>query len=109
MNDYQKLVKSEAKAFYDQAIREFEEDSSEFGGKSERPNLARWIDERGALTARVEEISSKWGHKDVLWVQQNTRNKPATPGGDPKGNAFASFLQDVRYEVKKLAKSARGA
>lgn len=107
MNDYQKLVREEAKAFYDRVANEFDEDAGKFGGKSDTPNLSRWIDERDALTERVQEISSKWGHKDVLWVQQNTRSKAGGAGGDPRGHAFASFLKDVRQEIKKLDKARR--
>jgi hypothetical protein len=108
MSSYQELVKKEAKDFYEAARPEFEADSGEFGGKSSRPNLASWIDRNGKLSARVEEISAKWGHKDFLWVQNNTRSRNPHGGGDPRSNAFASFLKDVRHEVKKLAKTARG-
>ena len=103
MSDYSKLVKAEAKAFYDACREEFSSDSEEFGGKSEAPNLMKWIDQSGALSKRVEEVSSKWTPKEFRWVKSHTRNK-APDGGDPRSHAFASFLQDVRHEVKKLAK-----
>ncbi len=98
------LVKKEAKAFYENASQEFAEDDAQFGGKSDAPNLMKWIDESGTLTARVEEIAGTWGHKEFLWVETNTRNKAKHGGGDKRSNAFASFLQDVRHAVKKLSK-----
>jgi hypothetical protein len=103
MSDYRDLVKKEAKAFYDSNRQAFEEDEGEFGGKSASPNLARWIDRTEKLATRIGELSGKWGAKEFHWVQANTRNK--NPHGDPRSNAFASFLQDVRMEVKKLAKT----
>ena len=107
MNDYQKLVKEEAKAFYEAARSEFEEDEEEFGGKSDRPNLAKWIDRNGALSKRIDELTSKWTHKDHMWVHNNTRSRDTKAGGDPAGRAYGSFLQDVRQEIKKLAKARR--
>lgn len=107
MSDYQKLVKEEAKSYFETAHGEFAEDAETFGGKSERPNLARWIDHKEKLAARVEEICSKWTHKDFLWVQNNTKNRSKDGGGDPRSHAFASFLKDVRREIKKLARVAR--
>ena len=104
MNDYQKLITSEAKAFYDSARAEFEEDSAEFGGESDKPNLQMWIDRKETLSGRVQDIAGKWTHKDVLWVQHNTKNRDERGGGDPRSSAFASFLKDVRREIKKLAK-----
>lgn len=109
MSDYKQRVKEEAKAFYEQARKEFAEDAEDHGGRSEQPNLAMWIDQKGKLSARIEEICSKWTHKDFLWVQTNTRSRPPVGGGDPRSNAFASFLQDVRHEIKKLAKAGKGA
>jgi hypothetical protein len=104
MSDYTKLVKEEAKRFYEAAAKEFAEDSGEFGGKSNAPNLGKWIDAGGKLSARVAEIAAKWTHKDHLWVEGNTRNRPKHGGGDRASNAYVAFLQDVRHEVKKLAK-----
>lgn len=107
MPSYKEQVRKEAKEFYTAALPEFEEDEGEFGGKSEVPNLAKWIDRTGKLSARVEEVSSKWGHKDILWVQSNTRSPSPHGGGDQRSNAFASFLQDIRQEIKKLAKKKK--
>jgi hypothetical protein len=103
MSDYRDLVKKEAKAFYDSSRSAFENDPGEFGGKSKLPNLARWIDRQEKLSSRIQEVSAKWGTKEFHWVQANTKNKNVQ-GGDPRSNAFASFLQDVRHEIKKLSK-----
>ncbi len=104
MSDYRELVKKEATAFYDANKKAFEEDAGEFGGKSKVPNLPQWIDRTQKLASRVNEIAAKWATKEFHWVQANTRNRQQ-PGGDPRSNAFASFLQDVRHEIKKLAKA----
>jgi len=106
MGDYQDLVKQEAKAFYEANREAFSSDPEEFGGKSPSPNFFKWIDRTGKLSARVGEIAEKWGTKDLHWVQTNTRNK--NPHGDLRGNCFGSFLQDVRHEIKKLAKHQAG-
>ncbi len=108
MGDYQDLVKQEAKAFYEANHPAFLNDAEEFGGKSAAPNFPRWIDRTGKLSARVTEICAKWGPDKVHWVQANTRNK-STQGGDPKGNAFGSFLMDVRQEIKKIGKGPHKA
>lgn len=103
MSDYHELVKKEAKAFHDANKAVFASDSSEHGGKSKLPNLGKWMDHHGKLSARITELSAKWTSKDIHWVEHNTRNRNLQ-GGDPKSNAFASFLKDVRHEIKKLAK-----
>lgn len=102
MSDYQDLVKKEAKTFYEANKEAFAKDAGEFGGKSASPNLGKWIDQVGTLSQRITEISAKWGLKEFHWVQTNTRNK--NPHGDPKSNAFASLLEDVRFQIKKLSK-----
>jgi hypothetical protein len=103
MSDYQDLVKKEARAFYEANKGDFASDDGEFGGKSQAPNLLRWIDRTQKLAARVGELSARWTPKDHHWVQANTRNK-FPEGGDPAGNAFGSLIQDIRHEIKKLAK-----
>jgi hypothetical protein len=103
MSDYKKLVEKEAKNFYDANRGAFAE---EFGGKSASPNLLRWIDRTGGLSERAAAITEKWTLKEFHWVQANTRNRPKRGGGDAAGNAFASFLQDLRHEVKKLSKKS---
>ena len=103
MSDYRELVQKEAKVFYEANRQTYASDGGEFGGKSAAPNLFRWIDRGEKLSARVSEITAKRGTKELHWVQSNTRNKNVQ-GGDPRSNAFASFLQDVRHEIKKLAK-----
>ncbi len=103
MSDYMDLVKEEATAFFKESRTAFLDDAGEHGGKSERPNYLRWIDERGELAGRIETVTASWGLKECQWVQSNTRSKPP-PGGDRKSIAFGSFLQDVRHAIKKLAK-----
>ena len=103
MSDYMDLVKKEATEFLRENHDEFVDDESDFGAKSETPNLLRWMDEKGSLAERIEEVAKNWGLKEFHWVQANTRSK-AKQGGDPRSNAFGSFLQDVRFVIKKLAK-----
>ena len=103
MSDYIDLVKKEATDFYQASREEFAGDDGEFGGKSGSPNLLRWLDEKGALAKRIEEVTKGWGLKEFNWVQANTRSK-GQQGGDPRSKAYASFLQDVRFAIKKIAK-----
>lgn len=103
MSDYQDLVKKEAKAYFDANWKLYEADAGELGGKSAAPNFSRWMDKQETLSARIQEIAAKWGLKELHWVQSNTRSKQPR-GGDPRSSAFASLLQDVRHEVKKLVK-----
>ncbi len=102
MGEYQDLVKREAKAFFEAHRAAFAEDAGDFGGKSSAPNFARWVDRTGKLSERIAELMKSWGSKEFHWVQANTRNK--NPHGDLRGNSFGSLLQDVRQELKKLAK-----
>lgn len=102
MSEYQDLVRREAKAFFEANHPLFAEDAGEFGGKSAAPNFARWVDRTGKLSERIAEVMRPWGPKELHWVQTNTRNK--NPHGDLRGNSFGSLLQDVRQELKKLAK-----
>ena len=104
MSDYMDLVKKEATAFFQENRQAYVEDDGEFGGKSGTPNLLRWLDEKGLLAKRVEEVTKAWGLKDFNWVQANTRSK-GQKGGDPGGRAYASFLKDVRFVIKKIAKT----
>jgi len=56
MSDYRDLVKKEARAFYDNNKKAFEEDDGEFGGKSAQPNFGRWID-RTTISSSYTEFS----------------------------------------------------
>ena len=103
MSDYTKLVRQEAQDFLEGHHETFLADPGEFGGKSERPHFLQWIDRTASLAARVTEVAEHWGLKEFHWVQTHTRSK-AKAGGDPAGNAYASFLRDIRHEIKKLAK-----
>ena len=104
MSDYKKLVQKEAREFLEESWEQYKADEGEFGSQSGSPNLAQWIDAGGSLSSRIGEIASKWAHRDYLWVESNTRNPSKEAGGDRSSKAFVSFLQDVRYEIKKLAK-----
>ncbi|MBI4605225.1 MAG: hypothetical protein HY721_24955 [Planctomycetes bacterium] len=104
MSDYQELVRKEANAFFEASWKTYQDDAGEHGSKSAAPSFPRWIDRTEKLTARVNEIAGKWGLRECHWVQTNTRNK-RTQGGDPRSNAFASFLEDIRHELKRLAKT----
>ncbi len=103
MSDYMDLVKKEATDFFQENRQAFVEDDGEFGGKSGTPNLQRWLDEKGLLAKRIEDVTKGWGLKEFNWVQANTRSK-GQQGGDPRSHAYASFLKDVRFVIKKIAK-----
>jgi hypothetical protein len=106
MSDYRELVKTEAKKFVESNRADYEADAGEHGGKSQKPNFSKWIDRTTKLNRVVEEIASKWTHKDFLWVQHNTRNWNPSGGGDPRSNAFGSLYLDVLHEIKKLLKQS---
>ena len=103
MSDYRELVKGESKKFFDANWSVFQADSGEHGGKSPRPNFSKWIDRTTKLNQVVNDVTSSWGHKEYLWVQNNTRNW-GQKGGDPRSNAYGSFYLDVFHELKKLSK-----
>ena len=107
MSDYKKLIQKEAREFLEESWDQYKADEGEFGGKSGLPNLAQWIDSAGTLSSRIGEIASKWTHRDYIWVETNTRNRSKDAGGDRSSKAYVSFLQDVRHEIKKLAKKKR--
>ncbi len=106
MSEYQDLIKREAKKFVEANRPAFVSDEGEHGGKTDRPNFAKWLDRTHKLNGVVEEIASKWAHKDLLWVQSNTRNPNPHGGGDQRSKAFGSFYLDLLHEVKKLFKQA---
>jgi len=107
MSDYKDLIKKEAKKFFEVNRETFASDTGEHGGKSERPNFAKWLDRTASLNKVVEEIAKKWMHKDLLWVQNNTKNKSPQGGGDLRSNAFGSFYLDLLHEVKKIHKKGQ--
>tara|TARA_B100000809_G_scaffold197027_1_gene196633 strand:+ start:686 stop:1009 length:324 start_codon:yes stop_codon:yes gene_type:complete len=107
MSDYKKLIQKEAQEFLEGSWEQYKADEGEFGGKSGLPNLPQWIDSAGTLSSRIGEIASKWTHRDYIWVETNTRNRSKDAGGDRSSKAYVSFLQDVRHEIKKLAKKKR--
>ncbi len=102
MNKYRKQVKEEADAFLKEINEPFSADGNENGGKSERPNLALWLDKNGLLAQYVEKKAEKWGKKDLLWINENSRNN--TPYGDPRDSAYRAYYKDMLFELKKLMK-----
>ena len=111
MGDYQKLVKTEAKSFFDANYSVFLEDAEEFGGKTEDANFVKWLDKNEKLNEVVETKVSGWATKDFHWVHSNSRNAQKSAFGDPRSNAYGSYYADLLQELKKLKKkspSARG-
>ena len=104
MNRYHDTIKEEAQKVLKDCAAPFADDAGEHGGKSARPNLALWLDRTGILAKHVEAIAKGWGKKDVLWVNENTRNK--IPYGDERDNAFSAFYKDILLELKKLMRKA---
>ena len=102
MSDYQKMVKGEAKSFLDEQNPAFESDSEEFGGKSDSPNFAKWLDRTKRLSDRVEGVSKEWSRAEIEMIKASSRN--AVQYGDPREAAFTAFIQDVLHELKKLRK-----
>ena len=102
MSDYKNLVADEARCFYKGVKDEFAGDSGEHGGKSERPNLSKWLDANRKLFTHLDETTKDWGRGEVDQVKAGSRNFVAY--GDPKQNAYFAMHKDVLAELKKLAK-----
>ncbi len=102
MEKYHDLVHAEARTFFDQNAARFLDDSSEHGGKSDRPNVARWLDLNGLLARHVEKKAQAWAKKDVLLINENSRHR--VPFGDPHDSAYGAFYKDILLELKKLLK-----
>ena len=100
MSDYRDQIKKEAKAFYEAAVAEFEQDESEFGGRSDAPNLAKWIDRTEKLSTRVQGISAKWGHKDHVVPKGKVGRRSKTRGmvthavPAPRASDFGNHLAE---------------
>lgn len=105
MSDYRDLVVEEAKTFLQSVEPEFETDSAGFGGKSESPNFAKWLDESRKLFTRLDEITKSWGRAEAEMVKAGSRN--AVAYGDPKEAAYFAYYKDVLAELKKLRKRQR--
>jgi len=106
VGDYQKLVKTEAKSFFDTNYTVFLDDAEEFGGKSEAANFIKWLDKNQKLNEVVEGKVSGWSTKDFHWVQTNSRNSQKNNFGDPRSNAYGSYYSDLLQELKKLKKKS---
>ncbi|HNR99389.1 MAG TPA: hypothetical protein PKX48_08595 [Planctomycetota bacterium] len=102
MDKYHDLVLAEARTFLDQVAAQFRADSGEHGGKSDRPNLARWLDANGLLAKHVEKKAQAWTKKEILLVNENSRHR--TPYGDPRDSAYGAFYKDILLELKRLLK-----
>ena len=103
MSDYKKMVQDEAKSFYDEVQPVFQKDSEEHGGKSDIPNLSKWVDKTRKLFNRLDEVKKGWSRLEAEMVKQNSRN--AVPYGDPKESAYFAYYKDIMHEVKKLNKT----
>lgn len=102
MSEYKKRVAEEARTFHEKIREEFAADSGEHGGKSDRPNLSKWLDENRKLFTHLDETTKDWGKGEIEEVKAGTRNFLAY--GDPKQNAYFAFHKDVLAELKKRAK-----
>jgi hypothetical protein len=74
MNKYRKQIKEEASTFFEEITSSFSSDREKHGGASDVPNIARWLDENGLLSENVEKKAEKWSKKDLLWINENSRN-----------------------------------
>ncbi|HAK97298.1 MAG TPA: hypothetical protein DCM87_20490 [Planctomycetes bacterium] len=102
MEKYHDLVLAEARTFHDQIAARFLADAGEHGGKSNRPNLACWLDGNGLLARHVDKKAQAWTKKDVLLVNESSRHR--VPYGDPHDSAYGAFYKDILLELKKLLK-----
>lgn len=102
MGEYKKLVAEESKCFFEGVKEEFAADAGEHGGKSDRPNLAKWLDENKKLFTYLDETTQKWGRAEVDQVKISSRNFVSY--GDSKQNAYFALHKDMLAELKKLSK-----
>ena len=105
MSEYQKRVRQEAKDFFKKVHATFEKDSEEFGGKSESPNLPKWLDRTRRLFEHLDEESKSWNRAESEMINQSSRN--SVPYGNPKESAYFAYYKDVVHELKKLTKAQR--
>lgn len=103
MSDYKNMVRNAAKEFGKSELANFADDAEEFGGKSEAPNLGKWLDRTRKLFEHIDGVSKSWTRADATMVQQSSRN--SVTYGDPKQAAYFAFYEDVLHEVKKLHKA----
>ena len=101
-SEYQKMVHEEAKTFLKTVSPDYDGDDGEFGGKSDQPNFAKWLDRTRKLFERIDEVSKSWGRLEAQMVTQNSRN--AVQFGSPKESAYFAYHKDVLQELKKLRK-----
>ena len=103
LSEYQKMVREEARTFNQDAGPQFDTDGEEHGGKSEKPNFAKWLDRTRKLFAHLDNLSKSWTRAEVEMVKQSSKN--AVPYGNPKESAYFAFHKDLSLELKKIRKN----
>ncbi len=103
MNDYRKMVRQGGKEFFEKIDAEFQKDEEEFGGKTDSPNLSKWLDRTRKLFDHLDGIKTGWNRTDAELVNQNSRN--SVPYGDPKESAYFAYYKDLLRELKRLQKT----
>ena len=103
MSEYQKMVRNEAKTFYKSVQPTYADDDGEFGGKSEQPNLSKWLDRTRKLFEHLDSVSKSWGRADAEMI--NTESRNSVTYGNPKESAYFAFYKDILRELKKLRKA----
>lgn len=105
MKNYKAWVKDEGRRFIAAVRGDFDADSGEHGGASDRPNLVRWAEERGRLVAHAQEIATRWSLGDVQFVNSNSPSREPQAVG--KGQALDAFVRDLARVVKQASKRSR--
>ncbi|MCA8959844.1 MAG: hypothetical protein KDC38_05000 [Planctomycetes bacterium] len=99
---YKKTVSEEAQSFLEKLGDDFDSDSGEHGGKSDKPNLSLWLDRTRRLFDHLDGVTKEWARADVESVRTSSRN--VVSYGDPKEVAYNAYYQDVLAELKKRHK-----
>jgi len=99
---YKKMVATEAQEFLDKLGGEFQDDAGDHGGKSETPNLSRWLDRTRRLFEHLDVVTKSWKRAEIETVRNASRNSVAY--GDPKEAAYFAYYKDIVAEVKKRSK-----
>lgn len=103
MGEYQKMVRDEAKTFYENVQSTYAEDDGEFGGKSEKQNLSKWLDRTRKLFEHLDQVSKSWSRVDAEMINSSSRNSVSY--GNPKESAYFAYYKDILRELKKLRKA----
>ena len=102
MKNYRAWVKDEGRRFIAAVQDDFGADAEEHGGKSGRPNLLRWAEERGQLVEHAQEIAKSWSLTDVQFVNSNSPSRAQQAVG--KGQALDAFVRDLARVVNQAWK-----